>query len=157
MARKLVPPAAIALLLVLTLAAPAVSGKGKNAKVHELSGKIAGDANAKVSLEVVVRNREPRKVRNLVYKNIDTFCDQDAEVGFETPVGDRSGKGGKNLGPRVEFDNSFRWVSNPDNPSRTINIVGKVKRRGKKVTGLLEVYFNDFPACKAEGNFVATK
>ena len=123
---------------------------------YELEGPVEGDANARVSLKVVVKDGKPRAVKGLRYENLDTFCDQDAEVGYETPAGERSGSAGKNEGPRIESDNSFRWVSYPSDPSRSVNVVGKVKRHGKKVTGLLEVFFNEEP-CKAEGTFKAVK
>jgi hypothetical protein len=139
------------------VAALGAAGIAQAAKTtHRLEGPVAGDANASVAISVVVKNGEPRKVKGLRYENLDKFCDQDDEVGYETPAGETSGSAGKNIGPGIESDNSFRWVSNPSDPARSVNIVGKVKQHGKKVTGLLEVFFNDEP-CKAEGKFTATK
>jgi hypothetical protein len=147
------PAAVCAITLALWLAITAIAGGA----THKLDGKVNGDSNGTVSLQVVVRDGKPKKVKKLEYENLDTFCDQDDAVGFETPVGDRSGKAGRNVGPSIEANRSFRWVSYPDDPPRQVNVVGKVKRRGTKVEGKIEVFFNDFPACKAEGTFTATK
>jgi hypothetical protein len=146
------------LAVLIAIAAVVFAGAAIAAtKTHKLAGPVAGDANAKVKIQVVVKNGEPRKVKKLTYKNLDTFCDHDDEVGFETAAGDRSGSAGKNLGPKIESDGSFRWVSYPTDPDRTVNVIGVVKQKGKKVGGLLEVFFNDFPTCKAEGEFGAIK
>jgi hypothetical protein len=150
------PPIGIAavFLLVVALALPAAATAAK--KTFKLSGPVAGDANAEVEISVTVKNGKPKKVKKLSYENLDAYCDLDDEVGYETPDGERSGSAGVNVGPPVEADRSFRWVSFPEDPSRQVNVVGKVKRRGKKVTGFLEVFFNETP-CKAEGDFTATR
>jgi hypothetical protein len=146
------------LAVLIAIAAVVFAGAAIAAtKTHKLAGPVEGDANAKVKIQVVVKNGDPKRVKKLTYTNLDTFCDNDDEVGFETAVGDRSGSAGKNLGPKIEADKSFRWVSYPTDPDRTVNVVGKVKPSGKKASGLLEVFFNDFPACKAEGEFKAVK
>jgi hypothetical protein len=145
--------AVVAAALVL-LPAGADAAKTKS---HKLEGRMVGDPNSRVSMTVVTRRGDPKRVKRLRYRNLDTFCDLDDEVGFETPVGDRSGSAGRNIGPGVELDNSFRWVSFPEDPPRQVNVVGKVKRRGKKVTGTIEVLDNEAPVCQAEGRFTATK
>ncbi|MGH2987271.1 MAG: hypothetical protein ACRDLO_11390 [Solirubrobacterales bacterium] len=145
--------AACAITLALALAITAIAG----GVTHKLEGNVDGDSNGTIRLQVVVKDGKPKKVKKLEYENLDTFCDQDDAVGFETPVGDRSGNAGRNVGPSIEANRSFRWVSYPEDPSRQVNVIGKVKRRGNKVNGKIEVFFNEFPACKAEGDFTATK
>lgn len=121
-------------LAVGLLAVPSTAAAGR--VVHTLKGGIAGDANARVKMKVVVRNGDPRRVKGLSYRNLDADCNG-------TPAGQLSGSAGRNLGPGVEFDNSFRWVSFPANPPRQVNMVGKLKRRGRKATGRLEVGSNE--------------
>jgi hypothetical protein len=143
-------------LVTVALLLPAGADAAKK-KSHKLEGRMSGDPNSSISITVVTRGGDPKRVKRLRYRNLDTFCDLDDEVGFETPAGDRSGSAGRNIGPGIEFDNSFRWVSFPQVPPRQVNVVGKVKRRGKKVTGTIEVLDNEVPVCQAEGRFTASK
>jgi len=132
------PPGYLALLIALTLVLAGASlptHAAPGTVVHTLKGKMANDPNSRVKVRVVVRNRDPKRLKGLEFSNLDAFCDED-------PAGQLTGKAGKNLGPGVEFDNSVRWVSFPRNPSRQVNLVGKLRRHGKKLTGRLEVFSN---------------
>jgi len=140
--------AAVAVCLGAILAvAPASASAGR--VVHTLKGKMANDPNSRVKVKVVVRNGDPKRLKGLEFKNLDAFCD-------DPPAGELSGKAGKNQGPGVEFDNSVRWVSFPANPSRHVNLVGKLRRHGRKLTGRLEVFSNTICA-NAEGRVTLRK
>jgi hypothetical protein len=137
--------ACVAVAAVSTAAAARTEGA-----VHKLKGKMAGDANSAVSVKVVVRNGDPRRLKELEFKRLDAFCGDD-------PAGELSGKGGRNLGPGVEFDNSFNWFSFPQQPApRQVNMFGKLRREGKKLGGRLEVLSNSTCA-NAQGRVTLRK
>ena len=123
-----------ALLAALALPGTALGA----ARTYTLKGKVEGDANSAVSVKVVVVSGKPRRLKGLTYRNLDANCDG-------SPTGELSGSAGRNVGPSgFEFDGSFRWVSYPANPSRNVNMFGKVRRRGRLITATLEVFNNDF-------------
>jgi len=94
----------------------------------------------------VVRNGQPQRLKGLTYRNLDSDC----------AAGELSGSGGKNQGPSVEFDNSFRWVSYPQAGARHVNMYGKVRRRGRRIRATLEVFDNE-NLCDAKGKVTLRK
>jgi len=126
-------------VLAVIVAAPGVAAAAK--VTHTLEGAMVGDANSSVKLKVVVKNGEPSKVKALTYENLDAFCNEDGTT--ITPAGELSGNAGKALNRRVEFDNSFNWFSNPADPSRRVELFGKLKQKGKKAVGTIGVFAND--------------
>jgi hypothetical protein len=140
--RRLAAPV-LAAALAVALALPT----GAAAKVYTLNGKVKGDSNSDVSVKVVVRNGEPQRLKGLTYRNLDATCNVDGTT--TVPAGELSGTGGKNVGPSVEVDNSFRWVSYPDDGARYVNMFGNLKKGGRLIKATLEVYDNDPAVCAA--------
>ena len=131
-------------LVIAGLALPAGASAART--TYTLKGKVDGDANSRVSVKVVVRNGQPQRLKGLTYRNLDSDC----------AAGELSGSGGKNLGASVEFNNSFRWVSYPQGGSRHVNMYGKVRRRGRRITATLEVFDNE-NLCDAKGKVTLRK
>jgi hypothetical protein len=141
-----------ALVAALAVAAPAIAGK----TVHKLSGPVTGDPNGKVSIDVVVKNGKPQKLRNLRYKNLDAHCNVDGTT--IVPAGELSGHAGKNLAGFQDPQHSlFQWFSFPDDGAREVDARGRAKQKGKKVVGEIDVYDNTGCAASTKNKFTATK
>jgi hypothetical protein len=139
--KVLIPACLLLGALILPSAAPA--------KVHSLTGTVGSDQTATVSMRVVVKNGKPVKLKAFSWAGLDGFCDT-------TPAGEQSGS---LLGSaKVLFGGNFRKAVTSGTYS--VNIFGKLKQKGKKVAGTIEVFFNN-GLCKApplgQRNFVATK
>jgi len=154
--RRLITPCVLAAALILPAAAPA--------KINRLKGTVhaegvPGTGIVRVHVKVG-RNGAPKRVTKVVYKNLDARCNVgDLETPVYQPAGEVSGNAGKNRGPGIEFDRSFRWVSYPKAASRYVNVLGKLNRRGTKIRkGRIEVGNNAPGACQlAVGTFTARK
>ena len=138
-------------LAVLALSAALLLPATAPAAVYKLKGKVKGDADGRVTMKVVVTRGDPKRIKAFRYRNVDGACDQDESVGYETPTGARSGAFGGSTS--IGFGGAFMDVRYGPNPQR-VGIFGKVRQKGKRVVGTLEVYFDDY--CKAGGSFVAT-
>jgi hypothetical protein len=145
-----------ALVGVLLLPATAVAGK----EVRTLKGGLVGDENSKLSLKVVLKNGKPKRVKGLKFENLDAYC----SLLGGAYVGELSGTGGKNLGPSVDpppLGWSFYWVSYPTDPSRMIEMNGKLLRKFNfnRAKGTMAVYSNvEFNQCGvAKGKFKLKK
>jgi hypothetical protein len=138
-----------ALVGVFLLPATAVAGQ----EVRTLKGGLVGDANSMVQFKVVLKNGKPKKVKRLRFENLDAYC-------RGAYVGELSGTGGRNLGfgpdpPPLGW--TFYWVSYPTDPSRMIEMYGKLLRRFNfnRARGTMAVYSNqEFDQCgAASGEF----
>jgi hypothetical protein len=147
--------AAIASALLGALLVPATASGAL--KFRTLKGSVVGDQNSFVSLQVGFKNGKPKRVRGLVYRNLDTYCDPDGSLGPEAPepVGEVSGRGGQNRGPSVEYNWTFYWVSYPNEPSRMIEMNGKLLRRFNfnRAVGTMAIHHNEGPCQTATGRF----
>jgi hypothetical protein len=148
--------------LVGTLAAPAAAGAAVH--VYRLTGTVHAEGvpgTGKMSVKVVVRNGEPKRLRNLTYRNLPARCNvSDTPLQPQyVPAGRVSGSGGANVGGGLEFDRSFRWVSYPSKPPRYVNMLGKVSGNGKRIfKGRIEVFNNTPGVCQAAvGTFTAKR
>jgi hypothetical protein len=122
-----------ALALVGALVVPATAA----GKTHKLSGPVEGDANATVSMKVVVKKGKPKKVKGFAWQGLDGFCD-------DTFAGEQTGTTSLKTGP---FPSPFRIFGPYDqatSPGDVVDISGTVKQKGKKVIdGLIAVSFNN--------------
>lgn len=139
----------------LALAGTASGGK----VVHKLSGPVTGDPNAKISIEVVVKNGEPKRIRNLKYKDLDAHCNVDGTT--TVPAGELSGNAGKNVNaPGIELELAnywlFQWFSFPNDGAREVDAHGKIRSKGKKVVGIIDVYQAEPCAASTRNRFKAT-
>jgi hypothetical protein len=153
---KAIAGACAVLGVLLLLTATAFAGK----KTLSLNGKIVGDENSQVTLKIVVKNGEPKKVKGLTYANFDAYCDADGSLGPAPPhyVGEITGSAGKNVGTKIYPDGDFYWVSYPDDGARMVEGWGTVKKGGKKVVGDIAVYNNDLDQCEtAKGKYKVSK
>ncbi|MGH2962977.1 MAG: hypothetical protein ACRDL3_12410 [Solirubrobacterales bacterium] len=124
------------------------------AKTHNLSGPVEGDANARISMKVVVKKGQPKKVKAFAWQGLDGFCD-------DSFVGEQTGTTSLKTKP---FPSPFRIFGSYDqaaSPGDTVDISGTVKRKGKKIVrGLIAVSF-DGGFCTApppeRRSFTATK
>jgi len=156
--RSLIPICA----LVGALAAPAAAPAAVH--VYKVTGTVHAEGvpgTGTMSVKVVVKNGEPKRLRNLTYKNLPARCNV-SDVPLQpqyVPAGALSGSGGANVGGGLEFDRSFRWVSYPSNPPRYVNMLGKVSGNGTRIfKGRIEVFNNTPGACQAAvGTFTARK
>ncbi|MGH2986450.1 MAG: hypothetical protein ACRDLO_07175 [Solirubrobacterales bacterium] len=146
--------AAIVVALAVALALPATAMAGRT--VHKLSGPVTGDPNGKVSIEVVVKNGKPQKLRRLTYENLDAHCNVDGTT--IVPAGELSGNAGRNLAGFQDPQHSlFQWFSFPNDGAREVDARGRVKERGKKVVGEIDVYDNNACAASTKNKFTVTK
>lgn len=149
------------LVLGLVLAAGAEGAK----TTHKLTGKMVDkangsvDPNSKVSVKVVVKNGEPRRLKALRFDNLNGYC-RDVADGPLYQTGEFSGVGGKNLSPRIENNGIFNWFSyppDPPNPPRRVEFFGKIKKQGKRIDATLNVYNNASGQCSFALGTVALK
>jgi hypothetical protein len=125
-------------------------------KTYRLAGPVEGDPNATVSVQVVVKNRKPRKLKNLEYENLDAHCNVDGTT--IEPAGELSGNAGRNLAGFQDPQHSlFQWYSFPNDGARQVDARGRVKMKGKKVVGEIDVYDNARCAASTKNRFTATK
>jgi hypothetical protein len=149
----------MAIVAALLLAVPASASAAK--ATHKLTGKMVDeansttDANSKVSVKVVVKNGEPKRLKALKFDNLNGYCrdEMDGPLYF---VNEFSGRGGRNLNRRIEINNIFNWFSNPETPSRRVEFYGKIKNSGKRITATLNV-FNNTECSFAKGKVTLTK
>jgi hypothetical protein len=149
---------ALGVVVAATLALAVAPGALGAKKTYKLSGPVEGDPNGSVAIQVVVKNGKPRKLKKLVYENLDAHCNVDGTT--IVPAGELSGNAGKNLAGFQDPQHSlFQWYSFPDDGARQVDARGRVKMKGKKVVGEIDVYDNDPNRCAAStGNkFKATK
>jgi hypothetical protein len=147
-----------ALVGVLLLPATAVAGK----EVRTLRGKLVGDENSRVSLKVVLKNKKPKRVKGLRFENLNAYC----SLLGGAYVGELSGTGGVTAPGDFEVDPpplgwTFTWFSYPQNPSRMIEMNGKLLRKFNfnRARGTMAVYSNEeFNQCGvAKGTFRVKK
>ncbi|HSJ16465.1 MAG TPA: hypothetical protein VK920_00050 [Solirubrobacterales bacterium] len=107
-------------------------------------------------MKVKVKNRKPKKVKDFGWEGLDGFCSGQ-------PAAEQSGTLSQSTG--LAALNSFRIFAPYDQAASVgdvVDISGFVKRRGKKVEGLISVSFDD-GFCSApvpspgSGSFTATK
>jgi len=138
------------LALVAALALPAAA----LGKTHKLSGTVGGDPASTVSMKVVVKKGNPKKVKAFAWSGLNGFCSG-------VPAGEQSGTTGLKTSA---FPSPFRVFGSYDGaggPGDVVDISGTVKKKGKKVVdGLIVVSFND-GFCSApplpSRSFTATK
>jgi hypothetical protein len=116
--------AALTVVALLALAGVAVA-----AKTLKHSGSIVGDPESKVKLAVVKSDGKPRAVRNMRFRNVLADCKQGDRRIDITP--DRSPV---KLSKRGRFNETYEVGSDKSE----LNVRGRVKRRGKRVTGKLD-------------------
>lgn len=146
--------------LVAALVVPAAAA----AKVNKLKGTVhavgvPGTGTVTVHVKVGAGG-EPKKLTKVVYRNLDARCNVgDLETPVYEPAGEVSGDAGTDVGAGIEFDRSFRWVSYPASPPRSVNVLGKLNRKGTRIkNGEIEVGNNAAGACQfAVGTFTAKK
>ena len=113
-------------------------------RVYTLEGALEGDPNSAVSVKLVLENGRPERLERLTYRNLDATC-----IGAGTTA-ELSGDGGENVGPSIEADNTFRWISYPGGPGQGYaNMFGEIQQGGTLITATLEI--ND-DGCLARGN-----
>ncbi|MEX2447321.1 MAG: hypothetical protein WD404_01085 [Solirubrobacterales bacterium] len=154
--KRLAPACVLVAALVLPAAAPA--------KINVLKGTVhaegvPGTGTVRVHVKVG-NNGKPRKVTRVIYRNLDARCNVgDFENPVYEPAGELSGNAGRNQGTGIEFDRSFRWVSYPQSPPRSVNVLGRLNRKGTRISGGKIEVGNNLPgACQlAKGTFTATR
>ena len=125
-------------------------------KTYRLAGPVEGDPNATVSVQVVVKNKKPRKLKNLEYENLDAHCNVDGTT--IEPAGELTGNAGRNLAGFQDPQHSlFQWFSFPNDGARQVDANGRVKQRGKKIVGVISVYDNTGCAASTQNRFVGTR
>lgn len=126
---------ALAAALVVGLAAVAPAATNK------LEGKIKGEPGTKVTARIVIEDRTPVRVDDFKVRKIDFRCSDGAVLQ------------GTIEGPseiRVDNDRTFESEGNG------IEIEGKVKRKGRKISGKVEGELKyQGSRCEAEGRFKA--
>lgn len=131
-------------------------------RVNTLTGTFKAEGvpgTGKVSLKVVVRNGDPVRVKNLVYKKLPARCNV-SEVPLEPiyqPAGTLSGA---SVGSgKVEFAGLVNWFNYPGKGARQVILAGRLNSNGTKLTnGKLEVHNNSSGACQsAVGKFTAKR
>lgn len=150
--------AALACVLAGACAAPAA------AAVNRLTGTVQAvgvPGRGTVHIHVKLNRRgAPVRVTKVVYQGLDARCNvgEPGSPAYE-PAGELSGNAGRNIGPAVEFDRTFRWVSYPARQPRFVNVFGKLNRRGTRITrGRIDVAVNTPGACQtAVGTFTARR
>jgi hypothetical protein len=113
-------------LIATGVLAPSAMGES-----HNLSGKIHGDSDAKVSMEIVMGKGKPREARKLKFTNFDYTCD-DGTSGkrtFVTKSVETRERGGQEGFALDVVSHDAEW-----------NITGNVADDGLKVRGA--VYFS---------------
>jgi len=151
---------ALAGLVIAALAVPASASAA--VRVNTLSGVFKAEGvpgTGKVSLKVVVKNGEPVRVKNLVYKNLPARCNVSDEP--LEPIYQPAGKmTGATVGSKqVEFAGLINWFSYPGKGARQVIVAGKLNSNGTRLKiGKLEVHNNSPGACQsAVGKFTAKK
>jgi hypothetical protein len=135
---------------VLVCAGALVVPAAATAKAHKLSGQVGGDPNATVSMKVVVKKGDAKKVKAFAWSGLDGSCG-----------GEQSGT--TSLTTKA-FPSPFRIFGpyqGATDPGDTVDIPGSVKKKGKKVVGGLIAVYYDGGFCTApplgQRDFTATK
>lgn len=152
----------IPLCVALALCAAPMSANAAT-QVHKLTGTFDAEGVAgtgTMSIEVVVRNGTPVRIRNLSFKNLPARCNVSETPGSPSyePAGKLSGSGGKNRnGSGIEFGRALQWIGYPG--QRQVLMNGKLSKSGKRIqNGELQVHNNAPGACQsAVGTFTAKK
>jgi hypothetical protein len=152
----------IALCLLVALCVAATPANAAT-QVHKLSGVFHAEGvpgTGTMSIEVVVKNGTPVRIRNLAFKNLPARCNVSETPGSPSyePAGKLSGGGGKNSnGDGIEYGRALQWIAYPG--KRQVLMNGKLSKAGTNIKkGELQVHNNASGACQsAVGRFTAKK
>jgi hypothetical protein len=155
--RRLIPLCMLVAVCVAPLPANAAT------QAHKLTGTFDAEGvpgTGTMSIEVVVRNGTPVRIRNLSFKNLPARCNVSETPGSPSyqPAGKLSGGGGKNSnGDGIEYGRALQWIAYPG--KRQVLMNGKLSKSGTSIKkGELQVHNNAPGSCQsAVGTFTAKK
>jgi archaellin len=136
-----------AILLVIAASLAFAGSALAGSKTIKQTGRIVGDQATFVKLRVKVKNGEPQKISGYSAKDVLTRCE-----GKKGRVNKRYSYSA--LNPiSVNSSNQFNAVLVDDSIGLKIKLQGKVKRRGKAVTGTIKTNRFDLKnqVCKVPG------
>lgn len=122
-------------IVIGSLLASLVLAPSALASTRHLEGSFEGDADAAVSMTIVVRHGEPRKAKDITVTNLDYRCDGTGETGGRSATFDdvpvfESARGGFEFEAEVSDGDAYFVIG------------GLMRRSVHRVTGGVAYYFD---------------
>ena len=125
--------ASIGAIVAVSVAAAAT------AKTNTLSGTFPEDSAGAIQLSVVIKNKKPKKVKDVSASYTYRCVDSEDNLTSSTITGPVPGT----FKIQKDSQGRYRWSGETADGDRTLNFNGKVDKKGKHATGSLGVEGGD--------------